>query len=49
MKRSLALAVTLASGFVLSAAAQTPAAPAAPAAPTKVFDTLGRAFVAVFD
>ena len=29
MKRSLALAVTLASGFVLSAAAQTPAAPAA--------------------
>lgn len=39
MKRSLALAVTLASGFVLSAAAQTPAAPAAhsaPAGPTKI-------------
>jgi outer membrane protein len=32
MKRSLALAVTLASGMVLSAAAQTPAAPAAPSA-----------------
>ena len=31
MKRSLALIVTLASGFVLSAAAQTPAAPAGPA------------------
>lgn len=39
MKRSLALAVTLASGFVLSAAAQTPAAPAAapaPAGPAKI-------------
>jgi outer membrane protein len=36
MKRSLALAVTLASGFVLSAAAQTPAAPAAPSGPTKI-------------
>jgi outer membrane protein len=38
MKRSLALIVTLASGFVLSAAAQTtPApAPAAPAGPAKV-------------
>jgi len=36
MKRSLALVVTLASGFVLSAAAQTPAAPAAPAGPTKI-------------
>ena len=35
MKRSLALIVTLASGFVLSAAAQTPAA-AAPAGPTKI-------------
>jgi len=36
MKRSLVLAVTLASGFVLSAAAQTPAAPAAPAGPAKI-------------
>jgi outer membrane protein len=36
MKRSLALAVTLASGFVLSAAAQTPAAPAATAGPAKI-------------
>ncbi|MGA2675073.1 MAG: OmpH family outer membrane protein [Terracidiphilus sp.] len=37
MKRSLALAVTLASGLVLSAAAQTPAAPAAaPAGPAKI-------------
>ena len=36
MKRSLALIVTLASGFVLSAAAQTPAAPAAPAGPAKI-------------
>jgi outer membrane protein len=39
MKRSLALVLTLASGFVLSAAAQTttaPAAAAAPAGPTKV-------------
>jgi len=33
MKRSLALIVTLASGFVLSATAQTPAAPAAAPAP----------------
>jgi outer membrane protein len=46
MKRSLAIAVTLASGMILSAAAQTPsapvpapapdAAPAAPAGPTKI-------------
>ena len=39
MKRSLALIVTLASGFVLSAAAQTlpaPTAAAAPAGPTKI-------------
>lgn len=37
MKRSLALAFTLASGFALSAAAQTPAAPAAaPAGPAKI-------------
>src|ERR1017187_8931924 len=38
MKRSLALVVTLASGFVLRAAAQTPAAPAAaaPAGPAKI-------------
>jgi outer membrane protein len=38
MKRSLALAVTLASGLVLSAAAQTPAAPsaAASAGPAKI-------------
>jgi len=36
MKRSLALAVTLASGLVLSAAAQTPAAPAATAGPAKI-------------
>ncbi len=39
MKRSLALAFTLASGFALSAAAQTlsaPAAAAAPAGPTKI-------------
>ncbi|MGD0293919.1 MAG: OmpH family outer membrane protein [Terracidiphilus sp.] len=35
MKRSLALIVTLASGFVLSAAAQTPAT-AAPAGPAKI-------------
>jgi outer membrane protein len=35
MKRSLALTAILASGFVLSAAAQTPAA-AAPAGPTKI-------------
>ena len=33
MKRSLALVLTLASGFALSAAAQTPAAPATAAAP----------------
>ncbi len=36
MKRSLALVVMLASGLVLSAAAQTPAAPAASAAPAAV-------------
>lgn len=38
MKRSLALVLTLASGFALSAAAQTPAAsaPAAPAGPAKI-------------
>lgn len=36
MKRSLVLAVTLASGIVLSAAAQTLSAPAAPAGPTKI-------------
>jgi outer membrane protein len=38
MKRSLALVLTLASGFVLSAAAQTPAASSAPApaGPTKI-------------
>jgi outer membrane protein len=36
MKRSLALIVTLASGLVLNAAAQTPAAPAAPAGPAKI-------------
>jgi outer membrane protein len=36
MKRSLALIVTLASGMVLSAAAQTSPAPAAPAGPAKV-------------
>jgi outer membrane protein len=36
MKRSLALILTLASGFVLSAAAQTPAAASAPAGPAKV-------------
>ena len=40
MKRSLALILTLASGFVLSAAAQTPVAPAAapvaPAGPAKI-------------
>jgi outer membrane protein len=37
MKRSLALVLTLASGIVLSAAAQTPAAPAAaPAGPAKI-------------
>jgi outer membrane protein len=36
MKRSFALIVTLASGFVLSAAAQTPAATAAPAGPAKI-------------
>jgi outer membrane protein len=36
MKRSLALIVTLASGFVLSAAAQTPAVPAAAPGPTKI-------------
>ena len=36
MKRSLALIVTLASGFVLSAAAQTPAATSAPAGPAKI-------------
>ena len=36
MKRSLALIVTLASGLVLSAAAQTSPAPAAPAVPAKV-------------
>lgn len=35
MKRSLALIVTLASGFILSAAAQTPAT-AAPAGPAKI-------------
>lgn len=34
MKRSLALVLTLASGFALSAAAQTPATPAAAAAPS---------------
>jgi outer membrane protein len=36
MKRSLAIAVTLASGMVLSAAAQTPAAPAASAGSAKI-------------
>jgi outer membrane protein len=36
MKRLLALALTLASGFVLSAAAQTSPAPAAPAGPSKI-------------
>jgi len=36
MKRSLALIVSLASGIVLSAAAQTSPSPAAPAGPTKV-------------
>jgi outer membrane protein len=36
MKRSLALILTLASGFALSAAAQTPAAAAAPAGPAKI-------------
>jgi outer membrane protein len=36
MKRSIALAITLASGFVLSAAAQTLPAPAAPAGPAKI-------------
>jgi outer membrane protein len=36
MKRSLALIVTLASGMVLGAAAQTSPAPAAPAVPAKV-------------
>ncbi len=39
MKRSLALAITLASGLALTAAAQTlsvPAAPAAPAGPAKI-------------
>jgi outer membrane protein len=36
MKRSLVLAILLASGFVLSAAAQTSPASAAPAGPTKI-------------
>jgi outer membrane protein len=36
MKRSIALAITLASGFALSAAAQTLPAPAAPAGPVKI-------------
>jgi outer membrane protein len=36
MKHSLAIVVMLASGIVLSAAAQTPSAPAAPAGPTKI-------------
>jgi outer membrane protein len=36
MKHSLALVVMLASGIVLSAAAQTPSAPATPAPPAKV-------------
>jgi outer membrane protein len=36
MKRSLAIIALLASGFLLSAAAQTPAAPAAPAGPAKI-------------
>jgi outer membrane protein len=36
MKRSFAVIFTLASGLVLSAAAQTPSAPAAPAGPAKV-------------
>jgi outer membrane protein len=36
MKHSLAIAITLASGFALSAAAQTPAASGAPAGPTKI-------------
>lgn len=36
MKRSLAIILTLASGLVLSAAAQTSPAPAAPAGPSKV-------------
>ncbi len=36
MKRSLALIVTLASGLVLSAAAQTPTAPAAAPGPAKI-------------
>ncbi len=36
MKRSLAVILTLASGIVLSAAAQTPAAAPAPAGPAKI-------------
>jgi outer membrane protein len=36
MKRSIVIAITLASGLALSAAAQTPSAPASPAAPAKV-------------
>ena len=36
MKHSLAIVVMLASGIVLSAAAQTPSAPTAPAGPTKI-------------
>ena len=36
MKRSLVLAIMLASGIVLSAAAQTSPAPAAPAGPAKI-------------
>ena len=36
MKRSLAIAVALASGFALTAAAQTSPAPAAPAGPAKI-------------
>jgi len=36
MKRSLVIAILLASGLTLGAAAQTPAAPAAPAGPSKI-------------
>ncbi len=48
MKRSLALFLTLASGLVLSAAAQTPAAPAAPAPPAATPATPARIAVIAF-
>jgi outer membrane protein len=47
MKRSVALVLTLASGFALNAAAQTPSAPDAPGAPAAATAPAGPAKIAV--